>query len=455
MESVADLNISGSLLPPTPDLTEAQQTFKWYTQPHKLLLDCDNKLGSAFTLNLNLLGTHVFFSNPATVAQILKADPVLTYETNDKEFMTPLLGENSLFLLHGQKHLDRRRLLSPPFHANKIQKHGATIQELTLQACKEWPLGKPISLLDHMFELSLRIIFNVVFGLDHMKNATEIKALIRAVLKINRAGAIFLEPSDNNTAVGELQQEFYFKKMQLDNLLLDLIEEKRHSPASLGSDILSLLVRSQDENGQYLSSAEIRDQLMTMLVAGHETTATAIAWALYWINANPKVKEKLESTCTSGDTIEEITNNAYLHAACQETLRIMPIIAIISRTLKVPVKCENYILPKGVHIAIPIFLLHRNENIYPDAALFKPERFLEKKYSFYEYLPFGGGARICIGMGLALYQMKIVLATLLSYFDMDLLSKEEPKIIRKGVVIAPAEGVMVRLSQKIKENSYC
>lgn len=242
------------------------------------------------------------------------------------------------------------------------------------------------------------------------------------------------------------------RKNKIYSLLQAEIEERKANPELVGEDVLSLMMSARDENGEALSDIELKDQMMTLLVAGHETTATSLAWALYWIHQSPHVKEKLlvelDNFADFNDPLA-IARLPYLTAVCHETLRIYPVaIVTFLRLAKASVEVRGHQFPPGTILAPMIYLTHRREDIYPDAKQFKPERFLDRQYSPYEFLPFGGGNRLCIGYALALLEMKLVLATILKGCDLSLSSDRKIKPQRRGATIAPHNGVPLVLNAR-------
>jgi cytochrome P450 len=251
------------------------------------------------------------------------------------------------------------------------------------------------------------------------------------------------------------------QRRKIDDLIYAEIEERRLQPDASRTDILSLMMAARDENGQPMTDEELRDELMTLLFAGHESTATALAWAFYWIHHLPSVRQKLLQELDSlGENPDpmEISRLPYLSAICQETLRIYPVgTQTFARQVLTPVELMGHQLEPGTAVFASIYLTHRREDLYPEPLQFKPERFLERQFSPYEYLPFGGGSRRCIGLALAQLEMKLVLATILRDFDLVLAQKKPVQAKRRGVTLAPGGGVRMallgrRMSQQKRES---
>lgn len=243
----------------------------------------------------------------------------------------------------------------------------------------------------------------------------------------------------------------FVKQQQLIHEILQTeIYRRRNNPDTLGEDILSLILSARDEAGKPMSDAEIRDELMTMLFAGHETTANSLAWAFYWIHYLPEVREKLMAELNSLPQNADsnfIAKLPYLSAIVSETLRIYPVVVFVGRQLKAPLEILGYNFEAGTSLLPSIYLTHHREDIYPEPKKFKPERFLERQFSPYEYLPFGGGNRRCLGYAFALFEMKLVLATILSQVELELLDRHPLKPVRRGITFTPSGGVKCRLKK--------
>ena len=243
---------------------------------------------------------------------------------------------------------------------------------------------------------------------------------------------------------------------EIDDLIYAEISDRRAQADSSRTDILSLMMAARDQQGQPMTDVELRDELMTLLVAGHETTATSLAWALYWIHHLPEVREKLlQELDTLADHPDptSIVRLPYLNAVCQETLRIYPVAMLaLNRVVKSPLQIAGYQFEPGTLLIPCIYLTHHREDLYPQAKQFKPERFLERQFSPYEYLPFGGGNRACIGMAFAQFEMKLVLATVLSRWQLELADSKPVEPVRKGALLGPAQGVRMTVTGKRPEN---
>lgn len=358
------------------------------------------------------------------------------------------MGENSLLLLDGAPHQRQRRLLTPSFHGEQMKSCSQMIRDITNQVISNWKIGEPFSVRSFMQEISLRVILKTVFGLDEGEHFTQLKELLRSVLDLSgsplRASMLFFPTLQKDLGAWSPWGKFLRQKQQIDKLIYTEIQERRDNPDTSRNDILSLMMSARDENGEPMTDVELRDELMTLLVAGHETTASALTWALYWIHHLPEVRQKLLSELDNfGDNADlyEITRLPYLTAVCQETLRIYPIAMIaLPRAVKLPIEIMGYKFEPGTLLAPCIYLTHHRQDLYPNSQQFQPERFLERQFSQYEYLPFGGGNRRCLGLAFAMLEIKLVLATVLSRFELAIADPRPVKPIRRGVTLAPSQG---------------
>ncbi|OKH31955.1 cytochrome P450 [[Phormidium ambiguum] IAM M-71] len=433
-------------LPDGPQTPVWLETLQFVLRPIEYLEARQKRYGDAFTIGRNTDSPVVYLSHPQAIEEIFTANPNL-FEVGhaQKPVVQPLFGERSLALLDGEPHQRYRRLLMPPFHGERMKAYGQIICDITRQVINEWTIGKSFSVRSAMEEISLRAILQTVFGLYKGQRYDLLRQQL--ILYLNAIGsattASFLFFPMLRQDLGSISPwgKFIRLKQSIDRLLTSEIQERQQSIDSERTDVLSLLLNAKDEAGQPMTDVELRSQLLTLLVAGYETTATALTWALYWIHYLPEVKSKLYSemnTITSDTNPSEIAKLPYLSAVCTETLRLYPVIlATPNRKLNSSFHLMEYQFKPG-NILIPcIYLTHQREDLYPEPKRFKPERFLEGQFSPYEYLPFGGGNRSCIGMAFAMFEMKLVLATILHEKQL-ILAKQYPiKPVRRGLTIAP------------------
>ncbi|MBE9004123.1 cytochrome P450 [Fortiea sp. LEGE XX443] len=434
------------------------QTMRAIVQPIENLDRHQNKYGDIFISRFAGLPTQVIISNPQGIQELFTADSKLLESGSGSNIVQPLLGANSLILLDGDRHLQQRKLLMPSFHGERMKAYGKLICEVAEQVTSQWTIGQPFVARPSMQDISLKVILRTVFGLEEGERYQKIQQVLTEMLDTFNSplSAVFLFFKSLQRDLGAWSPwgKFVRRRQQFDDLIYQEIRERRNQPESQGEDILSLLLSARDENGQTMSDVELRDELMTMLFAGHETTAIALAWALYWVHYVPEVREKLLQELNSIDIANAdpttITQLPYLNAVCSETLRIYPVVFFsLPRILQAPMQLMGYDLPTGMTISVCTYLTHQRPDIYPEPKRFRPERFLERQFSPYEFLPFGGGNRRCLGMAFALFEMKLVLATIMSHYSLELLEKAPVKPVRRGIVFAPAGGVHLMVKEKL------
>ncbi len=432
------------------------QLLNWIFRPLDFLEKCDRAYGDIFNLNLMGLPSFTVVSNPQGIEEILSVDAKKFDVGRTNNLAASLLGDNSLVLLDGEPHRRQRKLMMPPFHGEKVKSYAQTICQITEKVASRWQEKQAFMAQKAMQDITLETILHVVFGLSEGERYQEIKPQLIELLDATgsplKASVIFLPFLQQDLGKWSPWGKVVRRKRKIYELLQREIEERRANPESSGNDVLSLMVSARDEQGEGLSDIELKDQMMTLLVAGHETTATALSWSLYWIHKLPEVKQKLlaelGSLAPDADPLT-ISRLPYLTAVCNETLRIYPVAFIaFLRFAKSPIEVMGHQFEPEKMLAPTIYLTHHREDLYPEPKQFKPERFLERQYSTYEFLPFGGGNRRCIGYALALLEMKLVLAKILTKWDLSLTSDRAILPKRRGATIAPDNGVPLILNRK-------
>lgn len=387
-------------------------------------------------------------SNPKAIEEIFTASPDKFEVGRANKNLNFLVGDNSLLLLDGQAHKNRRRLLMPPFHGESLQECSQKIVEITEKVSDRWQPKQSFKVRSLMQEITMRVILTVVFGIDSGERYERLRELLTSLLDIFNtplsSSIIFFPWLQKDWGKFSPWGRFVRLRSEVKTLILTEIREKRELLALgklEGRNILNLLLLAKDENGEGMTDEELHDELITLLFAGHETTASALAWLFYWIHYLPEIREKLLFELNSlpeNHDYKAVNNLPYLNAVILETLRIYPIAAgTFARILTQPMSIRECKFPSNTSLMISIYSLHHREDLYPNPKQFNPARFLEKNYSAYEYIPFGGGNRRCIGSALALLEMKLVTATILSRFQLELISKRPMLPVRRGLTIAP------------------
>ncbi|BAZ13893.1 cytochrome P450 [Calothrix sp. NIES-4071] len=440
------------------------QAMQWIIAPMSMMESYAKRYGDIFTLCVSPKRTPiVFISNPIALQEILTGDSTKQFsapgETN--VIFATLLGEYSLMSLGGVQHQRQRQLLTPPFHGERMLGYTKIINNLTEEVMNGLEIGRPFSVRDITQAITLRTIMKAVFGLDEGSRARGLEMFVNAITNqlTSVAGVTMLYFPGLRKDWGALSPwgKYLRRRQETDKLLYQEIRERREKADLSKTDILSLLLSATDEAGQPMSDKELRDELLTLLVAGQETTATALAWALYWIHKLPEVKEKLLKEIDSNGAcdITTLTKLPYLNAVCCETLRIHPVAMLtLPRVVEKPVKLCGWDLEPGTLLYGSIYLTHQREDLYPEPKKFKPERFLARQFTPYEFLPFGGGVRRCIGAAFALFEMKVALVKILSEYSLTLVDNGEVKPKRRGLVTAPASTInMVVTGRRVSLNT--
>ena len=442
--------------PKTPAIVQMMQ---WIADPFAFMHNCVERYGDCFTARVDhKFRPWVFVSNPQAIGQILTSDTKQFEAPGDvNELFQPLMGKHGVITISGSRHRRQRELVMPPFHGERMRTYGEIISDITEQVMSEWKMGEPFVLRHSMQAISLRVILRAVFGLNEGSRYQQMEHLLTSILDVTASplsmSTRFFPILQQDLGAWSPWGRFLRQRQQIDSLIYAEIQERREQGSSDRTDILSMLMAARDQAGAAMTDVELRDELMTLLLAGHETTATAITWALYWIHKQPEVKKKLLEEL---DSLGEPDNNVifklpYLNAVCSETLRIYPVgMLTFPRVAREPVQLLDYQLEPGTTVVGCIYLTHQREDIYPQPKQFKPERFLERQFSPYEYIPFGGGSRRCIGMAFALFEMKVVLAKILANFELELANKRPVKAVRRGLVSAPTTVQMVAKAKRQK-----
>jgi cytochrome P450 len=429
-----------SHLPPGPR-SATLQTLAFARDPFRALQSYARRYGDPFTLRL-FTGPIVLTANPEGVREIFTAPPQL-FASNSTPFLAPLAGQHSVFLLDGEAHQRERTLLLPLFHGARLQAYGQLIQDVALRHAATWQPGQAFRMLAFAQAVSLEVIVRAIFGAGEPQRGRAIAHTIPVYFSAFTAPLVYVLPLRRPFAGLGPWDRFQRVAMRLEQLLTEEIAARRRQ-AAMPDDILSLLLAARRADGSPMSEAEVRDELKTLLLAGHETTAIALAWAFYWLHREPDALRRLQDELRglgvppSPDALQRLP---YLDAVCHEALRLYPVIAAITRRLKQPMALRGYTLPAGIAVGAALALIHLDPTLYPEPTRFRPERFLARKYTPYEYLPFGGGARRCLGAALAVYEMKIVLGSILAQHRLALAEDDPVPPAPRTFTIGPKGGV--------------
>jgi cytochrome P450 len=417
--------------------------------PLGFLAWCHRTFGDIFSINTLLMGPEVAVVDPALVKPVFTADPETARAGEANAVLEPLIGPRSVLLLDGAEHLRHRRLMMPPFHGERMTAYARTMREAAERAIDAFPEREPFRLHPYMQRVTLEVILRTVFGMAEGPRRDELRDALTHLLdrQSGTLAAVTSMPLLRRTLFGLGPWDRFLRdRKRADDLLFAQIARRR-AEKEPGQDILGMLLEARDEEGRPLTDSELRDELMTLLVAGHETTATMLCWAFELILGSPRVEAILRAEVAAAGP-EQTGKLDYLDAVIKETLRLYPVIPAVGRRLHAPMDLGGYHLPSGTLVVPAIALTHRHPSVYPRPSVFEPERFLDKKVDPYAYYPFGGGTRRCLGMAFAQLEMKIVIATLLARVRLRKRRPEPERVTVRGISFAPERGVEVMRMQR-------
>jgi len=396
--------------------------------------------GDLFTLRLGPSRV-VMIADPAAVKQVFQGPPDLLHMGDINGLFRPILGSSGLLLIDGQEHMRQRKLMLPPFHGQRMREYGELMSDAAHREVSSWPQGEPFALLPRMQSITVDVILGAVFGIDQATAEPDrLRALVVELLHRCQSYSTMLPQLRRSLAGRSPWAKLMACVKEVDEALYAEIARRRRAGAD-GDDVLSLLLQARDEQGNPLSDTELRDELLTLLVAGHETTASALAFAFERLLRHPDKLARLSEELHAGD-------ETYLDAVIKETLRLRPVLPIVARKLKGPFEVGGYELPKSTVLMPSIWLVHRNPDLYPEPEEFRPERFVGVKPDTYGWIPFGGGVRRCLGASFAQFEMRVVLKTVLTRAVLAAAPKPE-RVVRRSFTFAPERGAEVVLIRRL------
>ena len=432
-----------SSLPPGPRAPAAAQTALWLTAPIAFMEHCRRRHGDAFSLTfLGFERPMVLISDPEAIRE-LYAEPRHGLPPGRTFTLGPIMGERSVLLLEGREHLERRRLLLPPFHGERMRGYARQVAQIAEAEIDRWPLEEAFALHPRMAAITFEVILRVVFGVTEPSRAERLRVLLPQLLDATSSPAVSLRVlAARRLGRPDPLERFAGLQAEIDEILLaDIAARRAQAAAERGGDVLSLLLGARFEDGSQMSDRELRDQLVTLLLAGHETTATALAWAFDLLLHNPAPLARLRAELREG-------GDAYLRAVVTESLRTRPVLPLAGRRLAAPLRADGYTLPAGTDVTPAIWLTHMRPDLYPRPREFRPERFLETPPSTYAWIPFGGGVRRCVGAAFAELEMRTVLAAVLGRLELHSAASAPEAIARRNVTFAPRTGTRVRVTRR-------
>jgi unspecific monooxygenase len=426
--------------------------------PLQFLEEGARRYGDSFVVRFSMYGKFIILASPEAVRDVFRGDGYALHSGESNQFLIPTVGPNSVLVLDEEAHARQRRIQLPPLKGERMRSFFDAMQSATLESIGSWPVGEPFRVLEPMQRITLRVILQAVFGMTAGVERDEIERKVHRLLAKGRSrySLLLLKILPLQWLQKSRRAPFYREMASLDESLYARIAASRGQPAEArGENILADLIAATGEDGRRLGDQEIRDALLTLLLAGHETTSIALAWALEQIVPRADVLEKIRNELrevTGGDLprAEHLPHLEYLDAAIRESLRVRTILPIVVRLTKRAFTAGGREYPPGVVLCPCSHLVHRRPDLYPDPEKFRPERFLERKYAGHEWFPFGGGNRMCLGMAFALYEMKVVLATLLSHVNLMRPPGGQSISIRRGLSLAPKDGVALIVKETFK-----
>lgn len=441
-----------SKLPSGPRRPALFQVLEWIRRPVELMYDCRRRFGSRFTLRFTGGRSFVFLSDPADVKAIFAGSPDVLWSGRANQAFQAFVGEQSLLVLDGETHRRHRRLLGPPFRGDSVASYGGMIREVTEADMATWPRNQPFPIMERMRSITLTLICKAIFGADDSGwggRVERVKALAQGLMESAGNAAVFLKALQVDLGPRSPWGRFVRARNALvEDFRRDVRDLRRDS--SHRSDVLARLLEESKARGEPLSDDEVESELLSLLAAGHETTTCALAWAFEFILRDgeaverilPEAEALLES---NGAALEKPSTAPFLKACISETLRLVPPIPIVVRYANESFEFQGMRVPKGTYLAPCAFLAHRDGSVFSDPEAFRPTRFLERKPAPYEFFPFGGGNRLCIGASFAMYEMAIILATVLRNARVRLAASEAQGFVRSGILLNPSRGTPVRI----------
>ncbi len=432
--------MAAASLPPGPQAPSWLQTMRWWTRAVPFFERCRRRYGPRFTVRLVGTPPFVMLADPGEVKEVFTAPAEVLHPGSGARILEPLVGRNSVILLDEDAHLAQRRLMLPAFHGEQVGRLAEVMAEVAATEVERWPRGEAVALHPRLQALTLEVILRTVFGLEEGARLDRLRAHLTDVLAVGANPVSLLPPLQRDLGPRSAWGRFLRTRAQADAELFALIEERRRGGAQR-DDVLSLLLAARHEDGSPMSPQELRDELMTLLVAGHETTASQLAFAFERLVRTPEVLARLTEAVGGDD------GDAYVTATVQEALRRRPVLPNAApRLVMEEIEVGGWRYPAGVCLVANAYLVHHDPSIYPDPYAFRPERFLEQSPGTYTWIPFGGGRRRCLGAAFATLEMKVVLRAVLERVSPRVAGDGRLELSRRrSITLSPREGAEVVL----------
>ena len=417
----------------------------WLARPISFMESARKRHGDAFSVRfLGFQRPMVMISNPEAI-RALYTERAHGLPPGRTVTLMPVMGSRSLLLLEGSEHLVRRRMMLPPFHGERMRSYESLMREIAEREVASWPENEPFALHPHTQALTMEVILRAVFGVDDVERAAPLRTGLSRLLNDNASASFqFRLLMAGRLTRRDPMEQLRGLTAEIDGILLAEIAARRRDPAlEEREDILSLLMLARMDDGSAMSDRELRDQLVTLLLAGHETTATALAWTFDLLLRHPETLARLTDEVRRGE------EDDYLRAVIAESLRLRPVVPLAGRRLAVDLDAGDLHLPAGTDVTPAIWLAHTRADIYPEPHAFRPARFLESPPSTYAWIPFGGGVRRCLGAAFAEFEMRVVLETVLRHCVLEPAGRHAERVARRNVTFAPRHGTRVRVRARI------
>jgi cytochrome P450 len=433
--------------PPAIALSPGLQMLRFSQRQIQFVFRAQRELGEIFLMQAGIPGGTVVTSHPDHVRSLFTAKPEHVPSLTAESPLRPIVGPGSVLTANGPRHLRQRKLLLPPFHGDAIDRYTQMIREATEREIDRWPVGRPFALAPRMQTITLDVIMSGIFGVgDRPARGTPERRLRSTIKYLTAASTSPVAKLGELTNTGREEPVGLLRRAValLDRATYPIIEARRRAEdLAERADILSLLLGATTEDGELLSDRELRDELLTLVLAGFETTANSLAWTWERLLRTPSAYERLRDAVRSGEQAAE-----HIEATIVEGMRSRPVIPIIGRRVAVPWRLGEYVLPAGAAVSVSILLVHHREDLYPDPFSFCPERWLDRKPGTYEWLPFGGGTRRCLGAALAMAEQRVVLEAMARRLDLEADRPEPEHAQHRNVTMIPARGARALISAR-------
>jgi cytochrome P450 len=440
-------------LPPGPDAPPVLQLAGFLYQPEPFLRACREQYGSTFTIRPAGVPPIVMLSDPADVHDVFASDGDDMHAGEANQVLEPFLGAHSVLVLDGSRHKEQRRLLLPPFRGERMRAYGEAMRDIAAARARRWPIGRPFAMQPETQAITLDVILKTVFGMEEGAEQDRMRALLVEALSIMSNPLYLIRVFQRDLGPRSPWGRFVRLREEAFREMSALMEKRRREASTERGDVLSLLLLARHEDGTTMSDAEIHDELLTLLVAGHETTATALSWAFHRLTLHgdmlARVQRELDEAFPDGAVDPaRVRELAYLDAFCKETLRVHPVVPGVGRVIVRATRAGEVELAEGTLVACSAVLAHTDPNVWPDPTRFDPTRFIDARPSPSEYFPFGGGIRRCIGEAFALYEMRVVLATILLDLAPERATRRPVRAVRRNITLTPSGGLRVKMRRR-------